>query len=92
MLDMVNYKDVERAVYIKSIMDYLPGKQAGWLEAQQSIINLGMCDGGDQRMKAGNIHAPAGVSKFSLKAEKPVEISKDGYIVTAGKYADSMFV
>lgn len=85
MLDMVNYKDVARTVYIEAIMDYLPGKQEGWLDSSNAIINLGMCDGATTGFKANNVHAPVGVTKFSLKSEKPVEIVKDGYIVAASK-------
>jgi len=83
MLDMVNYKDVPRAVYIEAVVDYLPGKQEGWLESQTGIINLGLCDGGTGAFQANNVHAPTGVSKFSLKAQKPVEITADGYIISA---------
>jgi hypothetical protein len=84
MLDMVNYKDVPRTVYIEGVIDYLPGKQEGWLESQTGILNLGICDGAGG-FKANNVHAPAGVSKFTLKAQKPIEMAHDGYILTASK-------
>jgi hypothetical protein len=87
-LDMINYKEVARTVYIESIIDYLPGKQEGWLDSSNAVINLGMCDGpaGTTGFQANKIHAPAGVTKFSLKSENPVEIVTDGYIVAASKY------
>jgi hypothetical protein len=83
MLDMVNYKDVPRKVYVEAWIDYLPGKQEGWLDSQNTVINLGMCDGGSSSFQANNVHAPPGVSKFNIKAKKPIDIVKDGYMIFA---------
>jgi hypothetical protein len=90
-VDVVNYKDVARTIYLESVIDYLPGKQKGWLEAQYAVINVRHCDSGmNGRPGTNNVQAPAtGQTKWTVKAQYPVEIARDGYIISACKFMPS---
>jgi hypothetical protein len=79
-MDLVNYQDRERTVYVVSEMEYLPGLPDGYRHAQDRVVNLGACDGDDGRM-AGYIHPATDRKKFTLSGKKDIEILDDGYLV-----------
>jgi hypothetical protein len=82
MIDIVNYHNRERTVYTISEMEYLPGKPEGWVDSQKRIVPMGMCDGMNAMMVAGNIHPPTdGQKKFVLSGKNDIEITRDGYLV-----------
>lgn len=76
MVDIVNYNNVSRSVYTISEMEYLPGKQEGFLQSTSTGIDLGRCAG-----KTGMfVHPPPGQKKFTF-AGKDFTIEKDGYFL-----------
>jgi hypothetical protein len=80
MIDVVNYNNVERNVYVSAEIEYLPGKAPGYLEARQERIDPGMC-GGESGIA---IHPPRGVQKFSVNSTGVV-VARDGYMVNMSK-------
>jgi hypothetical protein len=84
-MDVVNYEDRERTVYIASEMEYLPGKPEGYVHAQSRIIPMGVCDGIGGMMTAGNIHPPKeGNKRFVLEGKNDAEVLQDGYLLSTG--------
>jgi Stress up-regulated Nod 19 len=78
MVDVVNYNNDTRTVYTISEMEYLPGKQEGFLQSISTGIDLGICSG-----KSGLfIYAPKEQSKFSFEA-KEMTFERNGYILNA---------
>ncbi|QDS77201.1 hypothetical protein FKW77_002619 [Venturia effusa] len=75
-IDVVNYNNVERTVYVEGEIEYLPGKQAGFLETRQERVDPGICGG----QNGAFIHAPKGQTKFSVNSTNII-IARDGYIV-----------
>src|ERR1700761_8476771 len=65
-MDVVNYHDRERTLYMLNELEYFPGMPEGYTHAQHRVVPLGLCDGLMSVMKAGNIHAPTGEKKFVL--------------------------
>lgn len=76
MIDVINYNNVERTVYVVGEIEYLPGKQEGYLEARQERVDPGLCGGPDGSM----IHAPKGQTKFSVNSTNIV-FARDGYMI-----------
>jgi Stress up-regulated Nod 19 len=76
MIDVVNYNDVERTVYVQGEIEYLPGKQEGYLDSRQERVDPGMCGG----QNGAAIHAPKGQTKFSVNGTNIV-VARDGWIV-----------
>lgn len=86
-MDVVNYHDTERTIYIATEMEYLPGQPEGYVHAQSRIVPMGICDGSQGMMGATNIHPPVGEKKFVLEGKNDVEILQDGYLLSTGKCA-----
>jgi hypothetical protein len=80
MIDVVNYNDKERTVYVSAEIEYLPGKAAGYIDTRQERIDPGMC-GGESGIA---IHPPQGVQKFSVNSTGVV-VARDGYMVNMSK-------
>ncbi|KAF2402560.1 hypothetical protein EJ06DRAFT_547834 [Trichodelitschia bisporula] len=76
MMDVVNYNNVERTVYISAEIEFLPGKVPGYLDARQQLVDPGLCSG----ESGTGIHPPHGVTKFSVNSTGIV-VAHDGYIV-----------
>jgi hypothetical protein len=76
MIDVVNYNNVERTVYVQGEIEYLPGKQEGYLEARQERVDPGMCGG----QKGGQIHPPKGQTKFSVNGTNII-MARDGWFI-----------
>src|ERR1700753_3658852 len=55
-VDIVNYNNQSRTIYIHADMEYIPGKVEGVLPSSQQVINLGMCSG----FNGADIHPPPG--------------------------------
>jgi len=88
-MDVVNYQDRERTLYIVSEMEYIPGKPEGYIHAQSRIVPMGVCDGGLGVLAAVNVRPPVGEKKFILEGKKDIEIIQDGYLTyTAGHLHD----
>lgn len=85
MVDMVNYKNVERTLYSVSEIEYLPGKVQGLLPAEQTTIDIGTCGG----QRGNNIHVPKGQTKFSI-AGKEISIAQDGWFVNSRKFVPAV--
>jgi hypothetical protein len=81
-IDVVNYNNVERNVYVRVEIEYLPGKAPGYLDVRQERLEPGMCGGSTN----GNaLHVPKGVSKFTVNSTGLV-IGREGYIVNISKF------
>jgi hypothetical protein len=80
-VDIVNYDNVAKDLYMVSELEYLPGKPTERLPAQHSVIDIGLCDGQDGL----NVHAPPGKTKWSIKGS-PITVSKDGILANACKW------
>jgi len=88
-MDIVNYQDRERTVYMANEIEYLPGKPEGYTDAQTHVLTMGMCDGGNARMGAMHIHPPQDKKQFTLTGNQPIVVDKEGYLVsTAGHLHD----
>jgi hypothetical protein len=81
MIDVINYNDVEKTVYVQGEIEYLPGKIAGYLDTRQERVDPGMCGGPN----GAGIHPPKGQSKFSVKGTNIV-VTRDGWIINSSKY------
>jgi hypothetical protein len=75
-VDMVNYKNVPRTLYSVSEIEFVPGKAAGLLPAEQLTLDIGTCGGA----KGSSVFVPKGQTKFSLKGQE-ITVAKDGYFV-----------
>lgn len=76
IIDVINYNNVERTVYVSAEMEYIPGKAAGYLDSRQERVDPGLCGG----PSGASIHPPKGVSKFSISSSNVI-VARDGYIV-----------
>jgi hypothetical protein len=83
-MDIVNYHNRERTVYMVNELEYIQGKPADYTDAQTHVITMGMCDGGASYMGAMNIHAPKDNNKkrFTMTGNKPITVEKEGYMVS----------
>lgn len=81
-MDIVNYHDRERTVYMSNEIEYIPGKPADYTDSQTHVITMGMCDGGNAMMGAMNIHAPKDKKRFTMTGNKPIVVEKEGYMVS----------
>jgi hypothetical protein len=79
-VDIVNYDNETKDLYMVSELEYLPGKQPKMLPAEQSVINIGLCDGQDGL----KVHAPKGQTKWVIKGS-PITIAKDGLLANVCK-------
>jgi hypothetical protein len=84
-MDVVNYHDRERTIYMVNEIEYFPGMPEGYTHAQSRIIPMGLCDGLMSVMASNNIHAPVGEKKFTLTGKNDIEIIKDGHLVSTCK-------
>jgi len=84
-LDVVNYHNRERTLYMVNEIEYFPGMPKGYTHAQSHVIPMGLCDGLVNVMANWNIHAPAGQKKFVLEGKNDIEITKDGDLVATCK-------
>jgi Stress up-regulated Nod 19 len=80
MIDIVNYNNNTRKVYTVSEVEYLEGKQPGFLQSVSTGIDLGMCNGLGQT--GTFIYAPKNQKKFSFTG-KDMTFERDGYILNA---------
>jgi len=88
-MDIVNYQDRERTVYMANEIEYFTGKPADYTDAQTHVLMLGMCDGGSAMMGAMNIHPPKDKKQFTMTGSKPIVVEKEGYMVgTSGHLHD----
>lgn len=78
MIDVVNYNNAERTVYVQGEIEYLPGKQEGYHDARQESVDPGMCGG----QNGAFIHAPKGQTKFSVNGSNII-VARDGWIVNS---------
>ena len=85
-MDVVNYHDRERTLYMVNEIEYFPGMPEGYTHAQSHVIPMGLCDGLMSVMAANNIHAPVGEKKFVLTGKNDIEIIKDGHMVSTCKF------
>jgi hypothetical protein len=85
-MDIVNYHNRERSLYIAVEMEYLPGKPEGYTHAQSHVITMGQCDGINAYPGAMNIHPPKDQKKFTLTGKNDIEIQKDGYMLATCKF------
>lgn len=86
MVDVVNYNNESRTVYISAEIEYLPGKASGYLNARQERVDPGLC-GGQQGLF---IHPPEGVNKFSVNSSGIV-IAREGWFVNAKGHVHGNF-
>jgi hypothetical protein len=81
--EIINYNDEAKKVYIVADIEYLPGKQPGFLDTSIQALFVTGCDwtniGG-----ALNLKLPAGVQKHTFKSQDMM-IMQDGYIMNLGK-------
>jgi hypothetical protein len=80
-LDVVNYNNVERSVYVRMELEYLPGKAPGYLDVRQERLDPGMCGG---PINGNALRPPTGVSKFTVNSTGIV-IAREGYIVNMSR-------
>jgi hypothetical protein len=79
-VDIVNYNADSRDLYMVSELEYTPGLSAGVLQAEQSTIDLGLCD----NQNGLNVHAPKGQTKWSMSSS-PILVSEPGWLINLGK-------
>jgi hypothetical protein len=84
-LDIVNYQDRERTVYIVNEIEYFDGIPEGYKHAQARVVQMGTCDGIERMMAASNIRPPPGEKKFVLSGKNDIDIIKDGHLTATGK-------
>jgi hypothetical protein len=77
IVDVVNYNNETRNVYINADIEYALGKVEGALPSAQQVINLGMCSD----FNGANIHPPVGQKKFKLEGNDII-ISRDGWMIS----------
>jgi len=88
-LDVVNYHDRERTLYMVNEIEYYPGMPEGYTHAQNHVVPLGLCDGLLSVMSANNIHAPVNEKKFTLQGKNEIEVTRDGHLIaTTGHLHD----
>jgi hypothetical protein len=78
IVDVVNYKNETQDIYTVTDLEYLLGKPEGYLDSNQQRIDPGIC-GGPQ---GSAIHAPAGVSKFSINSTGII-MKESGWILNS---------
>jgi hypothetical protein len=83
ILDVVNYNNFEKTVYVYSEIEYLPGKPTGFIDTGLHLLNPGLCGGQQGTL----IHLPKGVTKFQVNSTGIVA-AFDGYIVNMSTYFD----
>ena len=76
MIDVINYNNQERDVYISAEIEYLPGKPQGYLDTRQERVDPGMCGG----PSGASIHPPKGVQRFTVNSTGIV-MARAGYFV-----------
>lgn len=76
IIDVVNYNNVERSVYVSGEIEYLPGKVEGYIDTRQERVDPGLCGGPN----GAAIHPPKGQSKFMVNSTGIVA-ARNGYIV-----------
>jgi hypothetical protein len=79
-VDIVNYFEEARDIYMVSEVEYLPGLATGTLQAEQHSIDLGLCDS----QNGLNIQAPKGQTKWSLTGS-PILVAEPGWLVNFSK-------
>jgi len=84
-MDIVNYRNEEKTLYIVTEMEFLPGKPEGYVHAQSRIIPMGLCDGVAGFMSAGNVHPAVGKTKFVLEGKNDITIMEDGHLINTSK-------
>jgi hypothetical protein len=85
-VDIVNYNEESRDIYMVSELEYLPGLATGTLQAEQHTVDLGLCDG----QNGLNVQAPKGQTKWSLTGS-PISVSAPGWFVNFGKNSPNIF-
>jgi hypothetical protein len=78
MIDIVNYNNETRTVYTVSEVEYLPGKQEGFLQSISTGIDIGMCSG----QSGLGIFAPKNETTYSFEG-KHMTFERDGFILNA---------
>jgi hypothetical protein len=81
LIDVINYNNVERTVYVQAEIEYLPGKVEGYLDARQERVDPGMCGG----QNGAFIRPPKGQTRFSVNSTGII-VARDGYLVNMSKY------
>jgi hypothetical protein len=85
-LDVVNYHDRERTLYMINEIEYFPGMPEGYTHAQSHVVELGLCDGLMSTLAAHNIYPPVGEKKFVLAGKNDIEIARDGHLVATSRF------
>jgi hypothetical protein len=78
MIDVINYNNDTRTVYTVSEVEFLQGKQPGFLQSVSTGIDVGMCTS----QSGLGIYAPKDQLKFSFEG-KEMTFERDGYILNA---------
>jgi hypothetical protein len=84
-MDIVNYRNEEKTLYMVNEMEFLPGKPEGYVHAQSRIIPMGLCDGPAGFLTATNVHPPKGQSKFVLEGKNDMTVMQDGHLLNTCK-------
>jgi hypothetical protein len=83
--EVINYLDQDKKVYVVADIEYLPGRQPDWYEADLQALFISGCDwaniGG-----AMNLKLPQGEKKHTFKS-KDMMFAEDGYLVNLSKYS-----
>jgi hypothetical protein len=88
-IDIVNYKDYDQDVYVIPEIEYIPGKQADFLESDNYIISPSTCDSPLGSMGGTFVKPPPGAKQFTLNGTD-MTFDQDGYIVWSRKlFSDS---
>jgi hypothetical protein len=76
MIDVVNYNDTSQVIYTVSEMEYLPGKQEGYLRSVVTPVDFSVCSG-----KTGvYMYQPKNKPQFTVES-KNVSFGMDGYML-----------
>jgi hypothetical protein len=76
MVDVVNYNDQPKNIYVVSEIEYLPGKREGYMQSSVIDLDIGVCGG-----KSGlYLQAPKGQPKFAFQG-KDFTVERDGYFL-----------
>jgi hypothetical protein len=76
MIDVVNYSDDNQVIYSISEMEYLPGKQEGYLRSVVTPVDFSICSG-----RTGiYMYQPKNKPQFTVES-KNVSIGMDGYLL-----------
>jgi hypothetical protein len=86
--EVINYQNQDKKVFVVADIEYLPGRQPDWYEADIQALFISGCDwkniGGAMNMKL-----PQGAKKHTFKS-KDMMFAEDGYVVNLSKHRISL--